>query len=187
MVTGRCQMPGSPDRPSNGAGASPASSVDEDVETVGADLDAEHRGPRYAGAVGGVGQEVTEAGEPEQAVGSGVVAELRARGRRAGCAAAGRGMRLPGVRAHALAAPPAIEGADESDGGQAEDAGADGEGPDVVAMPARRDVVSRCGLVDIVWTARGRAGVMRRRCAVYGRPRAARVVRVVGAGAVLWL
>ena len=49
---------------------------DEDVETVGADLDAEHRGPRCAGAVGGVGEQVAETGEPEQAVGPGVVAEL---------------------------------------------------------------------------------------------------------------
>ena len=47
--------------------------------------------------------------------------------------------------------------------------------------------MSPCGLVDIVWAARGRAGVMRRRCAVNGRPRAARVVRVVGTDAVLWL
>ena len=49
---------------------------DEDVETMSANLDAEHRGPRCASPVGGVGEQVTEAGEPDQAVGSGVVAEL---------------------------------------------------------------------------------------------------------------
>ena len=108
---------------------------DEDVETVRADLDAEHRGPRCAGAVGGVGEEVTEAGEPEQAVGSGVVAELELEvGERA--VRCGEGDAPAGGAPHALAAPPAVEGADQSDGGQAEDAGADGEGADVVAMPA---------------------------------------------------
>ena len=149
-------MPGSPGRPSNGAGASPASSCDEDVETVGPDRDAEHRGPRCAGAVGGVGEEVTEAGEPEQAVGSGVVAEreLEVGERAVRCR---EGDAPAGGAPHALAAPPALEGTEESDGGQAEDARPDGEGPDVVALPARGDVVSPGGLVDIVWTARGRA------------------------------
>ena len=91
-------MPGSPGRVSNGAGASVGFFGDEDVETVGPDRDAEHRGPRCAGAVGGVGEEVTEAGEPEQAVGPGVVAEreLEVGERTVRC---GRGMRLPGVRA----------------------------------------------------------------------------------------
>ena len=108
---------------------------DEDVETVGADLDAEHRGPRCAGPVGGVGEEVTEASEPEQAVGSGVVAELELEvGERA--VRCGEGDASAGGAPHALAAPPAVEGADQSDGGQAEDAGADGEGADVIAMPA---------------------------------------------------
>ena len=160
--------------------------ADEDVETVGPDRDAEHRGPRCAGAVGGVGEEVTEAGEPEQAVGPGVVAEreLEVGERTVRCR---EGDAPAGGAPHALAAPPALERTEESDGAQAEDARADGEGPDVVALPARGGVVSPGGLVDIVWAARGRAGVMRRRCAVNGRPRAARVGRVVGAGAVLWL
>ena len=100
---------------------------DEDVETVGADADAEHLGPRCAGAVGGVGEEVTEAGEPEQAVGSGVVAELELEvGERA--VRCGQGDAPAGGAPAALAPPPAVEGADEADGGQAEDAGADGQG-----------------------------------------------------------
>ena len=108
---------------------------DEDVETVGADFDAEHRGPRCAGTVGGVGEKVAEAGEPEQAVGSGVVAELELEvGERA--VRCGEGDAPAGGAPHALAAPPAVEGPDQSDGGQAEDAGADGEGADVIAMPA---------------------------------------------------
>ena len=95
-VAGRCQMPGSPGRPSNGAGASPASSLTKMSRPSGR-TDAEYRGPRCAGAVGSVGEEVTEAGEPEQAVGPGVVAEQRPRSA-SGLRAAGRGMRRPAVR-----------------------------------------------------------------------------------------
>ena len=133
-----------------------------------------------------MGEEVTEAGEPEQAVGAGVVAEreLEVGERAVRC---GEGDAPAGSARHALAAPPALERAEESDGAQSEEAHPDGEGPDVVALPARGGVVSPCGLVDIVWAARGRAGVRQRRCAVNGRPRAARVVRVVGTDAVLWL
>jgi len=104
---------------------------DEDVETVGANVDAEYLGPRYAGPVGGVGQDVTEAGEPEQAVGSGVMAELElevgqwAVRRRKGDTST-RGA------AGALAPPTAIEGTDQSEGSEAEDAGADGQGPDFI-------------------------------------------------------
>jgi len=102
---------------------------------VGADLDAEHRGPRCAGQVGGVGEEVTETGEPEQAVGSGVVAKLELEvGERA--VRCGEEDAPAGGAPHALAAPPAVEGTDQSDGCQAEDAGAEGNGADVIAMPA---------------------------------------------------
>jgi hypothetical protein len=82
-----------------------------------------------------VGEEVTEAGEPEQAVGSGVAAELELEvGERA--VRCGEGDAPAGGAPHALAAPPAVEGPDQSDGGQAEDAGADGQGADVIAVPA---------------------------------------------------
>ena len=74
----------------------------------GAGLDAEHRRPRDPGAVGGVGQQVAETGQPERAVGPGVLAQrqlevgrgaVRRRGGgsagpgRASCAGAGVGDR----------------------------------------------------------------------------------------------
>ena len=127
-------------------------SCHEDVETMGLDLDAEHRRPRYAGAVGGVGEEVTETGEPEQAVGPGVLAECQLEvGQRA--VRCGEGDTPARGARHALAPAPAIEGADESDGGQAEDARPDGQGPDVVGT--RAHVMGGDGLVDIVWTTWG--------------------------------
>jgi hypothetical protein len=78
-------------------------------------VDTENVGPSRAGPVGGKGEEVSEAGEPEQAVGPGVLAELELEvGQWA--VLCGQGDTSSRGASDGLASPSAVEGADQSDG-----------------------------------------------------------------------
>ena len=118
------------------------SRLDEDVEAVEADEDAEDLGASSACGVGAVGKHVAEPGEPEQTVGSSVVPELALElGERA--ARCGQGNTPSGASPAALAASTSLKGANEGDSAEAADAGADVKDADVVVVPSSGGVVCR--------------------------------------------
>jgi len=99
-------------------------------------VDAEDLQPGHTGTVRAAGEEIGEAGETEQGIGPGVMAEveLEVPERAVPC---GEGDAPTGGSPAALAAPSTVEGTHEADGTEAEDPGTDGERGDVVALAGR--------------------------------------------------
>jgi hypothetical protein len=113
--------------------------------------DTENLRPWRASAVGAVREKLGKSGQPEQAVGSGIVAELELEvGQRA--PRCGKGDAHASGSPATLASSPSVEGAHEADGAEAEDPGANSECADVIIVPSRDGAVShmRFGRVVVV-------------------------------------